>query len=448
MSSISNRKSNTHLIPPCPQIASTNINNNASDRTWLTGERHRLFGGSTDITPSATPSPDFLSHQSTNYPDIAPTFDSDDSGHQNNFNTPPSHDGSNSDTQNGPIQCEEFKCEELRYRSMTKKTQTIFSSDSGREWHGLAQENQPKNHALVIIQGFLEPMYQEKLNRCLFEMGFIHPRIIYKPHGKILQDEVEQESAKLVEGLSPGSNLLLIICEGDYGGIELKQDFLDNKIYQPVAQYNRSQHQKFHTSHIKAKIDEFDARLYEGVTLHVLLDGVDGRPLKHLLQLDLPKSQQDIMRSKWKDHVDNANNAILKGPMGQGDIIQFWLRRGACGYKRFLLLRAMIIISLEEPELPYFILILRLQTILHKTLEQTPSSAQFNYTQHRSSERSAEMIALPVCKSLIELLVKYIQSRTAENRKDQYKQNLFNGTYVFSSVDKFDPHLSLKFNWM
>jgi len=68
---------------------------------------------------------------------------------------------------------------------------------------------------------------------------------------------------------------------------------------------------------------------------------------------------------------------ILNGRMGHGDVVQFWVSRDMHGYAPFLLLKAMLRICLEEPELPYQILLLRLKTILHKTLEASLSQHPF-----------------------------------------------------------------------
>ena len=65
---------------------------------------------------------------------------------------------------------------------------------------------------VVILQGEFNNADVELLGRCLKKMGFSDPLIYWEPEKAIPQEKLEREIGKLVDGVTAGSNLLLIVA--------------------------------------------------------------------------------------------------------------------------------------------------------------------------------------------------------------------------------------------
>ena len=226
---------------------------------------------------------------------------------------------------------------------------------------------------VAILQGKFSDAEVELLGNCITRMGFSKPKIYREPEKAIPKEVVEREIGKLVDGLSPGSNLLLIIATRirrqhilsrfplscvlvTTNGIELDKRFLMEQVYEKVARDNNTI-AEWRENRRRSKSDTFDSRSYEGVTLHVVLDGLSGCVLPEALLFEPDrKNESSGLRATWvrvpKGTENHGDLSLLKN----GRIVQICSGAHRYGHSSGNLLSVLACVVNAQAYVPYNVL--------------------------------------------------------------------------------------------
>ena len=229
------------------------------------------------------------------------------------------------------------------------------------------------NKAVALIQGPFTEADKDMVSECLHRMGFQDPKIEWRKDGCITKQVAEGLIVNLSQGLSPGSNLLLIavarrplhplhscpkcVPAVTFNGIDLSDNFLADHLYKPIANYNKKIAKDRDAEMKQCKAKDFDGRLYEGITLHVVLDGVKGSLLPFALSFSVSEGKQTKgLRTRWQkipqprgeDHGDFSADA--------GRIFQICSDYQCVQYEPGSIFSAFISANLNAAYLPYNVL--------------------------------------------------------------------------------------------
>jgi len=307
----------------------------------------------------------------------------------------------------------------------------------------------PFNRAVVLLQG-LHDTEEHLLRSCLYRMGFDEPNIhlVHEREGIISELEAKRHIAPIVHGLTPGSNLLLIICAYTYEGIELKQDFLTVNIYRHVAQFNKRMRERRMSDVRMPNQDAAESNHSAPVSLHVVLDNVKGSILPYALKFESETKIRSFgLKSVWKSVPrPEKDDKEFREKMEIGRIVQFCSDSTRCGHKPGAMLSAFVCVNLEEAYLPYNVLTYRILDLLNHQFDTY--APRFESTDRDVGARAfGEEFVLLSVQAMLSMYIDYRKNMSMKRAKEARDRMLARGEVLLSSASQFDPNLCADFNW-
>ena len=165
------------------------------------------------------------------------------------------------------------------------------------------------------------------------------------------------------------------------------------QIYEKVARDNKTLAEQREKYRRESKSEAFDSRFYEGVTLHVVLDGVSGCVLPEVLRFEAEKGNESTgLRSTWVRIPKRTENYGNMFPLKNGRIVQICSDARRFGHSSGNLLSAFVCLVNDQAYLPYNVLAYKILELTNHFFRKT-----YENVEERSKISFAGLIFKSVC---------------------------------------------------